>query len=186
MEVIYKDFVASKNIYLVGNNGDIIRKPIIIKNATSEVLSKKYTRLKGYIHKRGYKMVELGGKAYFIHRLVAICFIPNTQNKQFVNHIDGNKLNNNVDNLEWVTHKENIQHSYRIGLHHNDFGEKARNFKYKYICNEYECWGKLTSLEIAQKINDYISKVSSLNSCSKNISYRLSAYGLTFKKICVK
>lgn len=51
-----------------------------------------------------------------IHRLVAMAFLPNPLNAKVVNHIDGNKTNNKVSNLEWVTHSENQKHSARIGL----------------------------------------------------------------------
>lgn len=56
-----------------------------------------------------------------IHRLVALAFIPNPENKPVVNHIYGNKRNNAVDNLEWATYAENSQHAYRTGL---NSGEK--------------------------------------------------------------
>jgi hypothetical protein len=58
-------------------------------------------------------------KVYLIHRLVASAFIPNTENKPEVNHWDGNKLNNKIDNLEWATHKENCEHRELHGLSNN-------------------------------------------------------------------
>lgn len=68
---------------------------------------------------KGYQWVslynEFGGRRRLIHRIVAKTFIPNPENKPEVNHIDGNKNNNSVDNLEWVTHLENVQDAIRRG-----------------------------------------------------------------------
>ncbi|QIZ41388.1 hypothetical protein BHV55_06760 [Bacillus sp. RZ2MS9] len=63
--------------------------------------------------KDGYHYFTINNKAYRINRVVAQAYIPNVDNKPFVNHIDLNRINNNVDNLEWVTHSENMKHSYK-------------------------------------------------------------------------
>lgn len=95
--------------YIITKDGKIIS----LKN------NKKY-EIKGYIDRYGYRRVFLyiDGKRvkYFVHRLVAQTYLDNPNNLPQVNHIDGNKLNNCVDNLEWCTPKENIQHAIRIGL----------------------------------------------------------------------
>ena len=68
----------------------------------------------------GYRAVELylnnNGYTVGIHRLVALAFIPNPENKPEVNHKDRNRSNNNVENLEWVTQSENVAHAYRNGV----------------------------------------------------------------------
>ena len=71
-------------------------------------------------HKLGYKLIALQEngktKTHLVHRLVAEMFIDNPNNKTEVNHKDGNKSNNNVNNLEWATRSENIKHALRTGL----------------------------------------------------------------------
>lgn len=81
---------------------------------------KKNTYLEGYIANNGYRMVHLRyriDKMCSVHRLVmkAFCPIPEMDDLQ-INHKDGNKLNNNLDNLEWSTALENMRHSFRKGL----------------------------------------------------------------------
>ena len=66
---------------------------------------------------KGYLRVSICGKLQFVHRLVAEKYIPNPDNLEQVNHKDGNKLNNSVENLEWVSNQENRDHAVQTGLH---------------------------------------------------------------------
>lgn len=79
--------------------------------------------LKPNINRCGYKYINLNKigktKVFTIHRLVAIHFISNSENKKTVNHKDGNKQNNYIDNLEWSTYSENAKHSFKMGLQNN-------------------------------------------------------------------
>lgn len=81
----------------------------------------------------GYPRVGLwkDGKpvSHVVHRLVAIHFLPNPENKPVINHIDANKENNRVDNLEWCTQQENIDHSWKEGLQNPRKGEAHENSK---------------------------------------------------------
>ena len=91
--------------YYICDNGDVISQK-----------RKKHKTLKAYPNRDGYFYVDLHGKPSYIHRLVAIHFIDNPNNYNIVNHIDGNKANNHVSNLEWTTQKDNVNHAYKLGL----------------------------------------------------------------------
>jgi len=80
------------------------------------ILGVKGRALKPYLNKDGYHSVTVAGKKTKVHRLLAEAFIPNPENKPEVNHIDGDKTNNAVTNLEWATASENRQHAYDTGL----------------------------------------------------------------------
>jgi hypothetical protein len=86
-------------------------------SSLGRIKNKKNIIMENYkIHHSGYIYTRINYNKYAIHRLVAIMFIPNLENKPFVNHIDGNKTNNRLDNLNWVTCSENNIHNHNMGF----------------------------------------------------------------------
>lgn len=98
------------NVYV--ENGDVYR---IIKG--------KYHKISKWVDNTGYYQVvfRIDGKRKYIriHRLIAETLLPNPENLSQVNHIDGNKLNNSLENLEWVSNAQNTQHGYNNNLYHS-------------------------------------------------------------------
>lgn len=111
MEEIWKDIKGYENRYAVSNLGRVKRLPNG-KGINSKCLIKSTNRL----NKDGYVMIVLPNGERPLHRLVAETFIPNPENKETVNHIDGNKQNNCLTNLEWATRHEQLIHAYKLGL----------------------------------------------------------------------
>lgn len=103
--------------YSIDKNG------VIISNITKDSSTGKAKVIKPHYDKDGYKRLALvtdeGRKKFRVGRLVALTFIENPENKEFVNHIDGDKQNDSVENLEWVTASENTQHAFNNGLMSN-------------------------------------------------------------------
>ena len=94
-------------------SGYTIREDGQVRNRHGRVISQQ-------IGNSGYIRIELwssgSGKKYLLHRLLAQAFIPNPKAKPQINHIDGNKTNNALSNLEWCSQSENQLHAYRTGL----------------------------------------------------------------------
>lgn len=113
--------------YSITTSGDVISHSVLKHGHNRNGDFSYYTKervLSVRISPDGYKVVSLcdgngTNRTCFIHRLIALAFIPNPNNLPQVNHIDGNKLNNSIENLEWVTSQENVVHSYETGLASN-------------------------------------------------------------------
>jgi hypothetical protein len=148
-EEIWKDVIGYEGLYQISNFGRVKsfwrRKEIIMKLSNN-----------GW----GYSFVSLRKnktkiKSITIHRLVAIAFISNPENKEQVNHIDGNKQNNHYSNLEWCTRLENMRHGFKTGLiktskeHQINMTNKAREINLKKVYK-------------FSKTGDYIEEYNSL------------------------
>jgi hypothetical protein len=96
---VWFDLIGFEGLYMISQKGNIYS----IKNKI---------KLKSFLNTKGYPSVSLKRKTYAIHRLMAESFLPKIKGKDMVNHIDGNKQNNHICNLEWVNNRENILHYY--------------------------------------------------------------------------
>jgi hypothetical protein len=115
-----------KGIVECGDNYEVSNLGRVKSNGQRKTILKPTINSKGY-HRIGL-MLGSKKKNYRVHRLVALAFIPNPDDKPEVNHKDGNKDNNVVDNLEWSTHSENVQHSFDNNLNHTK-GEGSHKAK---------------------------------------------------------
>ena len=135
----WQDVVGYEGLYLVSDYGRVRSVDRTVDGSRWQM------RIKGRIMRpglmRGYHQVGLHQNAmkntFLIHRLVAAAFFGPCPDGKEVNHIDGNKLNNDLVNLEYVTHSENILHAYQMGLK-------------KVICGANHCRAKLTDKDVLE------------------------------------
>lgn len=125
MEVVWKDIPSFENAYEVSSSGIVRSKERMVRCGRdgNSLRLKKAQDIRPYLGRDGYLYVFLSYnnkvKHLAIHRILAICFIPNPSNKREVNHINAVRTDNSLSNLEWVTPKENVQHSIAIGNNKN-------------------------------------------------------------------
>lgn len=118
--------------YFVTEDGDIFKKD-------RKISQSKMTR--GYLSVSLYLEKGKSAKTFYVHRIVAETFIPNSEQKPIVNHINGIKSDNKVSNLEWATHQENSQHSVTVlrkemGERHSRAKVPDRIVRYIKLCKK--------------------------------------------------
>lgn len=117
---IWKDVRGYEGLYQVSSMGQVKSLDRIVLGKKGSPRKQKGIVMKPYCGKNGYPIAILSKdgrkKTHTVHRLMALNFLPNPENKRTVNHMDGIKTNNRLSNLEWATDKENVNHAWRIGL----------------------------------------------------------------------
>lgn len=126
---IWKDIKGYEGKYQISNLGNV--RSLYDENQICKTPRIKVLRL---CERSGYHTIALSmkgkRKSFQVHRLVAEAFIPNSENKPLINHIDENRKNNNVNNLEWCTQLENVRHSLhkKIGSMVNYVGKSGEKY----------------------------------------------------------
>lgn len=137
---IWKDIVDYEGLYQISNLSRIRSLDRRINHKNNHTIIRKGKVIKPVLGNRGYLKFLLSKdnkqKAQLLHRIVAQYFIPNPENKSEVNHIDGDKTNCRIENLEWVTPSENSIHGFALDLKprgENHFKTKLTNEQVKEI-----------------------------------------------------
>lgn len=122
---IWKDIRGYEGLYQINSIGNVRSLDRFVKSSRGGFRKQNSRILTNSIHKHGHHIVNLWKEnksvQYKVYRLLAIAFISNPDNKPCVNHIDGNRMNLSLENLEWVTYSENMRHAYDNGLTNGTF-----------------------------------------------------------------
>ena len=158
MKEEWRDIAGYEGLYQVSNLGRVQSLDHFASNGNVDILYKG--RVISQHSHNGYMLVHLCKKnkvsTTSVHRLVAKAFVPNPLNKPQVNHIDGNKANNNALNLEWCSQSENVIHGVKTGLRHL----KVPRCRFQYIYEEH-LKGR-SYAEIAKEFNVGKTRISQI------------------------
>lgn len=175
---IWKDIPGYEGLYQASDLGNVKSLNHIRNNGTNKYMQKG-KKLKFSKDHNGYLLVRLSkngiAKTYKLHRIIAMTFIENTFNKKTINHINGNKEDNRVNNLEWATQKEQIDHQHKIlKVPYSDCKKCHEANKKKIIRNDGKIYNSIMEAKIdLGKKYAHISEV-----CQGKIK---TTYGYSYK-----
>jgi hypothetical protein len=117
---VWKNIKGYEGLYQVSSLSRVRNKDRKVLSSSGVLRFYKSRIIKVYTHKNKSVIVTLikdsKCKRHYLHRVIATAFLPNSHNKPCINHIDGDRSNNELDNIEWCTYKENSEHSYNNNL----------------------------------------------------------------------
>ena len=165
--VAIKDY---EGLYEINDQGVIRSRDRTVEGRDGNKYTYKGKVLAQTINKlTGYSMVSLWkgnkGSSFTVHRLLAQAFIPNPDSKEYINHIDGNKLNNALTNLEWCTPSENSKHAYAVGL-----SKQAKN---------------LTDAQVYKCLKDFLAG-NTLTTLAKQYNTGLTRLTINVRNLAIK
>lgn len=189
----WKDIKNYEGLYQISNWGRVKSLEKLV-NASNQC-GKKHLRpvkeriLKARVNKWGYYEVTLSKnsktKTFRVNRLVAITFIPNPNNYPVVNHINGIKKDNSVENLEWCTYSENLKHAFRTGLKKPTApmkGKRGKELVHSKEVIQYDLKGNLIREWECIATAQRTLKINNISACCRGIRNKAGGYVWKFKK----
>lgn len=164
-----KDIAGYEGLYAITEDGRVWSYPKKIKVSGTGFRITQSRWMNCNIGTNGYMKVELGKSNFHnVHRLVAETYISNLENKPQINHINGNKSDNRIENLEWCTQSENMLHAYKIGLQKPYCSANAK---------------KLTKIRMSKKVINEVGQIfNSAKDASDALKLNSNAVGKSIRE----